>query len=73
MESDPTEWALEVGNDIMGGDCYWEDGESVQKEWPETDESNAVWGILKIILFSIYLQLYRIHTDMCTYTHLWMP
>lgn len=32
MESDPTQWALEVRNDIMGGDCYWEDGESVQKE-----------------------------------------
>lgn len=32
MESDPTEWASEVGNDIMGGDCYWEDGESVGKE-----------------------------------------
>lgn len=32
MESDPTEWALEVGNDIMGRDSYWVDGESVQKE-----------------------------------------
>lgn len=35
-------WALEVRNDIMGGDCNWEDGESVRKECQETGDTKAV-------------------------------